>query len=109
MDLGSGKVRLHSGCRGSTVLNFFECVLIHNYIFLGYSLSGTSSGTGETSGGRAGFATNFGSGIAGTGTRGIEGTIVGCTLKSLITRLVDSKEELLTLENEVSFKVLCLD
>ncbi|KAJ8031313.1 Protein unc-80-like [Holothuria leucospilota] len=64
---------------------------------------GTSSGTGETSGGRAGFATNFGSGIAGTGTRGIEGTIVGCTLKSLITRLVDSKEELLTLENEAVY------
>ncbi|PIK46542.1 hypothetical protein BSL78_16606 [Apostichopus japonicus] len=61
---------------------------------------GTSTGTGESTSGRAGFATNFGSGIAGTGTRGIEGTIVGCTLKSLITRLVDSKEELLTLENE---------
>ncbi|XP_071839173.1 protein unc-80 homolog isoform X3 [Apostichopus japonicus] len=64
---------------------------------------GTSTGTGESTSGRAGFATNFGSGIAGTGTRGIEGTIVGCTLKSLITRLVDSKEELLTLENEAVY------
>ncbi|XP_033107470.1 protein unc-80 homolog, partial [Anneissia japonica] len=45
---------------------------------------------------RGGFATNFGSGIAGTGARGIQGTVVGCIFKALVTRLANCEKELYT-------------
>ena len=60
--------------------------------------SSTNNPEGMT---RGGFATNFGSGVAGTGVRGVEGTIVGCIFKALVSRLASSKEELATPENEV--------
>lgn len=63
--------------------------------------SSTNNPEGMT---RGGFATNFGSGVAGTGVRGVEGTIVGCIFKALVSRLASSKEELATPENEVSFQ-----
>ncbi|XP_071950483.1 protein unc-80 homolog isoform X2 [Antedon mediterranea] len=54
-------------------------------------------GTGPNEGiVRGGFATNFGSGIAGTGVRGIQGTVVGCIFKALVTRLANCEKELYT-------------
>ncbi|XP_022101911.1 protein unc-80 homolog isoform X3 [Acanthaster planci] len=52
---------------------------------------------------RGGFATNFGSGVAGTGVRGIEGTIVGSIFKALVTRMANSREELNAPENSALY------
>ncbi|XP_071797964.1 protein unc-80 homolog isoform X4 [Asterias amurensis] len=64
--------------------------------------AGPSSGPNEGIA-RGGFATNFGSGVAGTGVRGVEGTIVGSIFKALVTRLANSREELNIPENSALY------
>jgi hypothetical protein len=48
-----------------------------------------------------GYATNFGAGLGGGGTRGIEGQIMASVFKALVTRLVKSTKELKAQENMV--------
>lgn len=47
---------------------------------------------------RGSYATNFGCGLNGT-SKGVEGTVLSCILKRLVTRLCDSAKELKTMEN----------
>nr|XP_054770882.1 protein unc-80 homolog [Lytechinus pictus] len=79
------------------LLGFCEDTSRPAIIRLGERASSANNPEGMT---RGGFATNFGSGVAGTGVRGVEGTIVGCIFKALVSRLASSKEELATPENE---------
>ena len=50
---------------------------------------------------QGGYATNFGASLGGAGSRGIEGPIIACIFKSLVTRLVDSYKELKNPDNTV--------
>lgn len=50
---------------------------------------------------QGGYATNFGAGLGGGGTRGIEGQIMASVFKALVTRLVKSTKELKAQENMV--------
>jgi hypothetical protein len=50
---------------------------------------------------QGGYATNFGAGLGGGGTRGIEGQIMASVFKALVTRLVTSAKELKAQENMV--------
>ena len=72
------------------------------YVGLFHYLTGGSSSSTSEGMPRGGFATNFGSGVAGTGVKGVEGTIVGCIFKALVSRLAAAKDDLATPENEVS-------
>ncbi|KAL0270475.1 UNVERIFIED_CONTAM: hypothetical protein PYX00_007876 [Menopon gallinae] len=48
---------------------------------------------------QGGYATNFGAGLKGGGSRGVEGQIMASIFKTLVTRLVKSWKELKTQEN----------
>nr|CAD7425389.1 unnamed protein product [Timema monikensis] len=48
---------------------------------------------------QGGYATNFGAGLGGGGTRGIEGQIMASIFKTLVTRLAKSIKELKTQDN----------
>ncbi|GLG97294.1 Protein unc-80 homolog [Gryllus bimaculatus] len=48
---------------------------------------------------QGGYATNFGAGLGGGGSRGVEGQIIACVFKSLVTRFVGSLKELKSQEN----------
>jgi hypothetical protein len=50
---------------------------------------------------QGGYATNFGAGLGGGGSRGIEGQIMASVFKALVTRMVKSAKELKTQENMV--------
>jgi hypothetical protein len=50
---------------------------------------------------QGGYATNFGAGLGGGGSRGIEGQIIANVFKTLVTRLVKSAKELRSQENMV--------
>jgi hypothetical protein len=50
---------------------------------------------------QGGYATNFGAGLGGGGSRGIEGQIMASVFKALVTRMVQSAKELKTQENMV--------
>jgi len=50
---------------------------------------------------QGGYATNFGAGLGGGGSRGIEGQIIANVFKTLVTRLVKSAKELRSQENLV--------
>nr|CAD7443506.1 unnamed protein product [Timema bartmani] len=56
---------------------------------------------------QGGYATNFGAGLGGGGTRGIEGQIMASIFKTLVTRLAKSIKELKTQDNMV--KITCLN
>ena len=77
-------------------------IMILMYVGLFHYLTGGSSSSTSEGMPRGGFATNFGSGVAGTGVKGVEGTIVGCIFKALVSRLAAAKDDLATPENEVS-------
>ncbi|XP_032667267.1 protein unc-80 homolog isoform X7 [Odontomachus brunneus] len=62
------------------------------------AVGGTSGGTGGGTGATAsGVATSYNAG--GYGARGIEGQIIACVFKVLVTRLVDSAKQLKAQEN----------
>ncbi|KAK6643812.1 hypothetical protein RUM43_000075 [Polyplax serrata] len=48
---------------------------------------------------QGGYATNFGAGLKGRGSRGVEGQIISSVFKALVSRLVKSLKELKTQEN----------
>ncbi|XP_021940294.1 protein unc-80 homolog isoform X4 [Zootermopsis nevadensis] len=48
---------------------------------------------------QGGYATNFGAGLGGGGSRGIEGQIMASVFKALVTRMAKSAKELKTQEN----------
>ncbi|XP_049834730.1 protein unc-80 homolog isoform X4 [Schistocerca gregaria] len=50
-------------------------------------------------GAQGGYATNFGAGLAGGGSRGVEGHVIASVFKALVTRLVNSHKDLKTQEN----------
>jgi hypothetical protein len=56
---------------------------------------------------QGGYATNFGAGLGGGGSRGIEGQIIANVFKTLVTRLVKSAKELRSQENLVRW-VICI-
>lgn len=51
---------------------------------------------------QGGYSTNFGAGLKGGGSRGVEGQIMTAIFKTLVSRLVKSLKELKTQENVVS-------
>jgi protein unc-80 len=53
------------------------------------------------SAGQTGYANNFGASLGGAGGRGVEGQILSCVFKSLITRLVNCMKEIKTQEHLV--------
>lgn len=55
---------------------------------------------------QGGYATNFGASLGGAGSRGIEGQLVACVFKALVSRFVKSSKELKNPENMVSVMVL---
>ena len=57
---------------------------------------------------QGGYATNFGAGLGGGGTRGIEGQIVANVFKALVTRLAKSSKELKAQENMVRNHFCCM-
>lgn len=58
------------------------------------------------SAGQTGYANNFGASLGGAGGRGVEGQILSCVFKSLITRLVNCMKEIKTQEHLVIIKRL---
>ncbi|KAF4517234.1 hypothetical protein B566_EDAN005288 [Ephemera danica] len=56
-------------------------------------------GTGPS----GGYATNFGAGLGGGGSRGIEGHIVACVFKNLISRLIRLRD----LKNQENINLYC--
>lgn len=50
---------------------------------------------------QGGYATNFGASLGGAGSRGIEGQLVACVFKALVSRFVKANKELKTPENMV--------
>lgn len=52
---------------------------------------------------QGGYSTNFGAGLKGGGSRGVEGQIMTAIFKTLVSRLVKSLKELKTQENVVSY------
>lgn len=55
---------------------------------------------------QSGYATNFGAGIGGGGTRGVEGQVIASTFKYVVTRFVKANKEIKLQENMVIFKKL---
>lgn len=55
---------------------------------------------------QGGYSTNFGAGLKGGGSRGVEGQIMTSIFKTIVTRLGRSLKELKTQENVVSYKQL---
>ncbi|XP_063871430.1 protein unc-80 homolog isoform X10 [Scylla paramamosain] len=58
--------------------------------------SGSSKGVDNQQGG---YATNFGASLGGAGSRGIEGQLVACVFKALVSRFVKANRELKNPEN----------
>lgn len=56
---------------------------------------------------QGGYATNFGAGLGGGGSRGIEGQIMASVFKALVTRMAKSAKELKTQENMVRVIIYC--
>lgn len=56
---------------------------------------------------QGGYAINFGAGLGGGGSRGIEGQIMASVFKALVTRMVKSAKELKTQENMVRVIICC--
>lgn len=50
---------------------------------------------------QGGYATNFGASLGGAGSRGIEGQLVACVFKALVSRFVKANKELKNPENMV--------
>lgn len=69
------------------------------YLLPGQKRSGTNKVVDNQQGG---YATNFGASLGGAGSRGIEGQLVACVFKALVSRFVKSSKELRNPENMVS-------
>lgn len=65
---------------------------------LGQKRSGSGKGVDNQQGG---YATNFGASLGGAGSRGIEGQLVACVFKALVSRFVKANKELKNPENMV--------
>ncbi|XP_065337258.1 protein unc-80 homolog isoform X7 [Cloeon dipterum] len=59
----------------------------------------SASKSPDMSAGQSGYANNFGAGLGGAGGRGVEGQILSCVFKCLITRLVTCMKEIKTQEH----------
>ncbi|MPD04788.1 Protein unc-80 [Portunus trituberculatus] len=64
----------------------------------GQKRSGSNKGVDNQQGG---YATNFGASLGGAGSRGIEGQLVACVFKALVSRFVKANRELKNPENMV--------
>lgn len=62
----------------------------------GQKRSGSGKGVDNQQGG---YATNFGASLGGAGSRGIEGQLVACVFKALVSRFVKANKELKNPEN----------